>query len=392
VDVPLPDTLTTRVVATTSELEALKSKWTTLHAAANTTAFQSYEWNRAWWRHFGEPDPRLRLHVLVLEQGGQTLAIAPLVIETVRVLGVLPLRQVGMLGRVVSDYADVLVMPGCEQVVFPAIAQHIVSGTRCDALSFLDIPNHSPTRETLGGLFAALGWSTGVQMRDQCPRTQLLDSWPATLATFAASHRKRLEYLDRKLKKNFTVEFRRVRPQDDVEPAMQEFFEMHQRRWSGTAEAGAFANPAAARFHLEVAREFNSRGWLVLVFLVLNGRPVAVNYAFKMGGTLQFYLSGVGDYAEARRFAPGILLHVHCMQAMIEEGVAVYDFLRGTERYKYELGAQDVPNWGLSFVRDSSAARMKHRAHVLRQRLGAKVKRAYAVRRVRPTPPAGAEA
>jgi CelD/BcsL family acetyltransferase involved in cellulose biosynthesis len=389
---PSADALQARVVATTTELETLKPEWVALHEASNTTAFQSYEWNRAWWRHFGEPNHRLRLHVLVLEQAGRTIAIAPLLIETVRLAGLIPLRRLGMLGREISDYADVLVLPGCEAIACAAIGRHITSGTRCDVVSLLEIPDHSPLRKMLGNAFAGQGWSTSAQMRDQCPRTRLLGTWGETVASFSDSHRKRLAYLDRKLKKNFTVEFRRVQPQQDVEPAMREFVTMHQRRWADAGEPGAFATESAARFHLEVAREFNARSWLVLVFMELNGRTVAANYAFKTARTLQFYLSGVGDYEEARRFAPGILLHAHCMQEMIAAGVEVYDFLRGTERYKYELGARDVPNWGLLFLRDSIAARLKHRAHVLRQDLGNRAKRALAARRSRNPEPAGAEA
>src|SRR5262249_11635231 len=108
-DLQQGEELHARVVSTASELEALRPEWAALHAACHASAFLSYEWNRAWWRHFGEPNPRLRLHILVLERAGRTVAIAPLTIETIRVLGVAPLRQVSLLGRGVADYGDVLV-------------------------------------------------------------------------------------------------------------------------------------------------------------------------------------------------------------------------------------------------------------------------------------------
>ncbi len=62
---------------------------------------------------------------------------------------------------------------------------------------------------------------------------------------------------------------------------------------------------------------------------------------------------------------------------MIGEGVRIYDFLRGTERYKYELGAKDVANWALlAFRPGASITRLKHRLHVLHRKLGASAKRA----------------
>jgi CelD/BcsL family acetyltransferase involved in cellulose biosynthesis len=201
-----------------------------------------------------------------------------------------------------------------------------------------------------------------------------MGSWTRTLETFGDHHRKRIAYLDRKLRKNFEVEVRRIPPSEDAAPALTEFMTMHQRRWTRAGEPGAFANEATRRFHHEVAQKLHERGCLALSFLMLNGHAVAANYAFKSGGRLQFYLSGVGDDDSARKFAPGILLHVYCMQAMIDEGVRTYDFLRGTERYKYELGATDVPNWRLVFVRALLIVRIKHRLQRVQNSLGSWLK------------------
>jgi hypothetical protein len=73
------------------------------------------------------------------------------------------------------------------------------------------------------------------------------------------------------------------------------------------------------------------------------------------------------------------------MGAMIEEGVPVYDFLRGTERYKYELGARNVPNWSVLMLRPAAFVRMKHSLYTLRQDWGTKLKA-----RLKKQPPAQA--
>src|SRR5262249_48819349 len=150
------------------------------------------------------------LHVLVLTRGGRTIAIAPTTIETVRVLGVFPLRLLGMLGRGESDYADLLVLPGHERVACEGIARELLARSRCDVVSIVEVPEGSALKSLLPDLFAAANWTTAIELRDQCPRTALLDTWANTLATFGESHRKRVAYLDRKLRRNFTVELQRV--------------------------------------------------------------------------------------------------------------------------------------------------------------------------------------
>ena len=51
-------------------------------------------------------------------------------------------------------------------------------------------------------------------------------------------------------------------------------------------------------------------------------------------------------------------------------GVQAYDFMRGTERYKYTLGAVNVPNWTLlMFSKPGRIAPMLHSARLLRDAL-----------------------
>jgi hypothetical protein len=54
------------------------------------------------------------------------------------------------------------------------------------------------------------------------------------------------------------------------------------------------------------------------------------------------------------------------MEQMFQRGVRTYDFLRGIERYKYELGGVDVPNWTLlMYSHPGSLVKRKHRVYLL---------------------------
>lgn len=378
---PEGTSLSARVVDDTAALDALGAVWTELHATCRSTAFQSFEWQRGWWRHFGESDSRLRLHVVVIEADGTVAGIAPFLLSTSRAFGVLRLRLLELMGKGITDYLDVLIRPGFETPVCETLASHLAKLAGYDAISLVDVPDHSPVRRLLFPKLLQSGFVGREQLREQCPRTQLLETWPATLASFADSHRKRVAYLDRKLKKNFAIQVRHVAHDGELDEALATFMTMHQRRWTGAGEAGAFADARAVAFHREIAHAFQRRGWLDLSFLEVGGRLASANYAFRVFDKLEFYLSGTGDSEEARKFAPGILLHAYCMERVIGAGARVYDFLRGTERYKYELGARDVPNWALLLFRSGSPiTRLKHCLHVLHRKLGASAKRALARR------------
>src|SRR5207248_3299368 len=56
-----------QVVTSTAGLDALRSKWSDLHLRTGASVFQSYEWQRTWWAHFGENVNSRSLHIVVLE-------------------------------------------------------------------------------------------------------------------------------------------------------------------------------------------------------------------------------------------------------------------------------------------------------------------------------------
>ena len=49
----------------------------------------------------------------------------------------------------------------------------------------------------------------------------------------------------------------------------------------------------------------------------------------------------VDDSPIERRLAVGLLNHAYNIQRSIEQGLRVFDFMRGDESYKYHLGGQD---------------------------------------------------
>ena len=100
-------------------------------------------------------------------------------------------------------------------------------------------------------------------------------------------------------------------------------------------------NPEVATFFRRVAHAFMKLGWLRLDFLEIAGRPVASTFAFEIDDA--FYLYNSAYEPDAGRLSPGLVLVSQLVESSIEKGLSKFDFLRGPERYKYQLGAQAVP-------------------------------------------------
>lgn len=78
---------------------------------------------------------------------------------------------------------------------------------------------------------------------------------------------------------------------------------------------------------------------VVLNFLQIDGKNAACILTFENGIDSLAYNSGYDP--EFLFFSPGLLSHAFKIEQLIEAGYKKYDFLRGKERYKFDLGAKE---------------------------------------------------
>lgn len=352
--------LSVGVVSSADEFDALERDWRALHDAAGRSVFQSFEWNRTWWRHFGA---RNILHILTVSGPSGIVAIAPLYRETPRVLWIAPMRTLRWIGGDMADYQDVLAATGYEAEACAAIAAALLDDAPADLLLLNDTPEDGHGAGVLQERLRASGFVGEATRNVRCPRLHLKPTWKEVLGGMRPSHAKRIAYMERNMRRNFQVELQHAKL-ETLEHDFSLFVEMHQKKWVAKGKPGLLGNPLKRAFYRDVARAFAERGWLALVFLALNGERVWVNFSFKRNGIIEFYLGGSAEKDSVRKYSPGLMLNVLHIQSLINEGGVVYDFLRGNEPYKYDLGAVDRCNVALTLRRpDRPVAVALHLAH-----------------------------
>ncbi len=366
-----------RVVQTLEEFDAVKGEWSRIWENSSGTIFQTFEWLRTWWKFFGEPRKQNRLLLILILDGTSVRGIAPLFVERISIFGILSLRQLSFIGHGVSDYLDVLAEHGHEEGVIRGVVDALTAlRSEFDVAVLQDFSDSSFFPRRLRDACMGQSFTGDLFEITQCPRTLLQGTWEETLASFSGKHRKDIAYELRNVNRNFAVEFELTSSADDVANDMDQFIAMHQERWTHAGHQGVFEDSLQARFHKDVAITCFQRGWLFLAFLRLNGKRVAVNYGFHCRGRVMTYLNGMITEGETSKYSPGKILHLYSMQESVNRKCGVYDFMRGGERYKYALGAFDVPNWTLILYPGSRAfVGGKMKAHFLAQAVQRRLKK-----------------
>lgn len=100
-------------------------------------------------------------------------------------------------------------------------------------------------------------------------------------------------------------------------------------------------NTRRETFFRTLADQLSRAGMLNLFCLTINEQPAAAVFCVDYNNTTYLYNNGFDP-----RFRPnslGLVSKLMTIQTAIRTGQQTYDFLSGTERYKYDLGGREIP-------------------------------------------------
>ncbi|NNG46964.1 MAG: GNAT family N-acetyltransferase [Deltaproteobacteria bacterium] len=240
-------------------------------------------------------------------------------------------------GEQVSDSLDAIVVSGREEEFW---TEFLLSSRDLLSLHPLTLPNlveGSASIACLPRVCSELGFSFLMEEMDRSPYIPLPSSFEEYLSLLGGKERHELR---RKIRRA-SVEvpglfFRVTRTREEFERDFPSFVALHRQSHTGKAE---FMDDRMVRFFREMAEGFLSAGRLRLAFLSRDGGDMASALHIAWDGALLLYNSGFDPgYREA---SPGLVLLARCIEDAIRDGFREYDFLRGRERYKYDLGGRD---------------------------------------------------
>lgn len=128
---------------------------------------------------------------------------------------------------------------------------------------------------------------------------------------------------------------------DKIQVHLDEFFEQHVERWSGTDSPSLFTEMKNRSFYRKIVEQMNEYGFVRFTRVLLNDKMVAAHFGFNYDGTYTWY-KPTFSLALAKK-SPGEVLLKQLIQLAAEEKCDVFDFTIGNEQFKYRF-ASDVQN------------------------------------------------
>jgi len=319
-----------------TDFENSQLDWENILANSSTNSvFITSHWQKTWWDGMRSDDMELRLIKVIGDDG--TIGIAPLIKHN---------KTISFLGSTdLCDLHDFVIQKGQESQFFEAIEDYMAE-EEWDNIILESVMEGSPTLGYMESFAERNGYRFQRTAEDKLVGVSLPDSWDSYLATLRKKDRHELRRKLRRLEAepNFFVES--FSEPSDVLGAMDDFLRLMAESRGEKAE---FLDDSKQDFFRYMAGRMSEYGYINLFFLNVDGNRAAATMCFDYNNERSLYNSGYSiDYAT---LGTGFLLKAICLKLAIDEGKVYYDLLRGTEPYKYHLGAQDREIFRISISR-----------------------------------------
>ena len=308
-------------------LDGVASSWDRLrHSLRWASIFVLPAWLNAWWQAFGGED---ELYLRTLRDGQKVIGFAPLMVDA---------ETASFVGSAdVCDYLDFVIAPGKESNFFQALLDDL----RNNGIKKLDLKPVRPDSTVLKHLLSIArkrGYDVNCTPADVSLELDLPATWNEYLAILNSKQRHEVRRKLRRLWGTGNVEHQCVEVSREVEGYLDTFFKLFSL---SRHEKATFMDRKMESFFTSLAKAMADIKLLRLGVLRVDSVPAAMTVGFDYNNSHYLYNSAYDP--QFSYLSVGLLCKVLCLEESIEKGRKKWNFLKGAEPYKYQLGGQEVP-------------------------------------------------
>lgn len=285
--------------------------------------FSLPSWMRAWSEIFA---PRAALWIRAFRQKGELLGIAPFLVEgrTARLIG----------DPEVCDHLDIIAAAGRAEE-FCRVLLESLKAEGIEQLELEPLRPDSVAIQTLVPEARKKGHPVTVAETGVLFEMELPGSWDDYLMRLSAKQRHEVRRKIRRLEETAFSRFRLAEDRAQARSEMNGFLALFRQN---RRDKAAFMDERMEAYFRLLAEYVPG---LRIGFLDAEGAPAAAVLCCDQGTTRYLYNSGYD--ATLGHLSVGIVCKLMSIRESIARGLKRYDFLKGDETYKRQLGGRPVP-------------------------------------------------
>jgi len=283
-------------------------------------------WLEAWWRTF---QPETELYLASVRDASGIIGIAPL-----HLIG-REARFVG--GPDVCDYQDCIIVPGREAEFYNALFDDL-DRRGVDRLDLNPVRPDSTVITSLLDVVKKCGGDVVCHEDEVTVEMDLPGEWEEYLSGLDKKQRHEVRRKLRRLWETGDIQYRchEVSPEDagTMTDTFLQLFSLSRE------EKAEFMTSRMEMFFHSLAQAMAEVGLLRYGILEVASQPAAMIMGFDYERVMYLYNSAYNPQYDS--LSVGLLSKVLCIRESIALGRRKWDFLKGAEKYKYQLGGSEI--------------------------------------------------
>lgn len=326
-----------RIVSTEDDFAALEPHWNEILLGSEAANVQSsFEWLHTWWKHFGQ---KSQLFILVAEDNGSILGIAPLMIHSVGKFyrNLMKFKRLAFLGVGFTDYADFIIRSRRAEVLRAFFDTIYENKHMWDEVNLKQLNSLSPHVPILNNGYVDLALRSKNRITKFFePKTELL--YVDTTGEFAdytqslpEKLRKDIHRCMREAEKSGNLELKAFDAMDNS--ILKDILRINRQRNRINGRRSMFLDRNRYAFINEVLPLLAKQGWLKIFLQQLDGKTIAYGVTFSFRNAIFYWNTSYDlDYSKC---SPGKIILYEMIRYCYENGYKKLDMMAGGEEYKF---------------------------------------------------------
>ncbi|HEY4035216.1 MAG TPA: GNAT family N-acetyltransferase [Ktedonobacteraceae bacterium] len=325
-------------IISSSEQRKAAKRWQILEQEINDKGLtNSWKWIEAWLKHYGHIPHKFIFGV----RDGQTIGAALVTQPLKKFKSVIPILSLhlGTNGESLEEktcveYNRLLVAPENLSAFSIELLRNLQQLRWSQLVLHGFVPEHA---EALIAASTYLGLTFSEQNKEACPTFKFSEAVGSPDVISALKHnKKRIRSSIDKMNAQAPLKSEWAETIEQAQDILSELIELHTRKWGNTQTPSSFQSDRVKRYHKELIDAFFPEA--LMVFRVkLGEQTLGCLFGFVEDNHVLGYKGGINLSPDMKKFTPGLITHILCMEECRKRGYNEYNFLAGESPYKAQL-------------------------------------------------------
>ncbi len=306
-----------------------------------SSVFTSWDWQWNWWQSYAcgnlkrTSSDNLQLNIVVAREAGCIIAIFPLYIRKVITLGVIPVKELRLIGTGADtspDYMGPLLVSDITKDRLRQICKYVVNLPGWDVMRFTDLSDNEELTSVLRDHLNQTKIKNELLPCALIRFIPLEGEWEDYLRSLSKNQRKQIRRRRRRFEESGVTNFYVWSSTEELDRIFDSMIQLHRKRWQNKRDGGSFSSREYLDFHKAVMRALLRQDELRLYCLEHEGTIVAMEYSYKWKNKIFSFQCGFDP--KYSKYRPGQLQLAYSIEHAYSEGIKEYDMLKGEYEYK----------------------------------------------------------